>query len=89
MRRVLIVDDDWRILQLLGDSLKQNYAVETAMNAGEAWLSYSSYLDYPIPKRASASRTSTKSRRGMKKSSRRLVHATTISIAAAPRTGSN
>lgn len=36
MSRVLIVDDDWRILQLLGDSLKQDYAVETVMNAGEA-----------------------------------------------------
>jgi DNA-binding NtrC family response regulator len=36
MSRVLIVDDDWRILQLLGDGLKQDYAVETAMNAGEA-----------------------------------------------------
>jgi DNA-binding NtrC family response regulator len=36
MSRILIVDDDRRILQLLGDSLKQDYAVETAMNAGEA-----------------------------------------------------
>lgn len=36
MARILIVDDDSRILQLLGDCFKHGYTVETAMNAGEA-----------------------------------------------------
>src|SRR5262252_608751 len=36
LRRILIVDDDPRILQLLGDALKQNYTIETATNGGEA-----------------------------------------------------
>ena len=36
MRRILIVDDDRRILQLLGDCFKHAYTVETAMNGGEA-----------------------------------------------------
>ena len=36
MSRVLIVDDDWRILQLLGDAFKQHYTVDTATTAGEA-----------------------------------------------------
>lgn len=35
-RRILIVDDDPRILQLLGDGLKQSYTIETAMSGGEA-----------------------------------------------------
>jgi DNA-binding response OmpR family regulator len=36
MGRILIVDDDRRILQLLGDCFKHAYTVETAMNGGEA-----------------------------------------------------
>ena len=36
MGRILIVDDDRRILQLLGDCFKDAYTVETAMNGGEA-----------------------------------------------------
>jgi DNA-binding NtrC family response regulator len=36
LRRILIVDDDRRILQLLGDCFKHAYTVETAMNGGEA-----------------------------------------------------
>jgi DNA-binding NtrC family response regulator len=36
MGRILIVDDERRILQLLGDCFKQDYTVETAMNGGEA-----------------------------------------------------
>ena len=36
MGRILIVDDDRRILQLLGDCFKDVYTVETAMNGGEA-----------------------------------------------------
>jgi len=36
MRRILIVDDDRRILQLLGDCFKHAYTVETATNGGEA-----------------------------------------------------
>jgi len=39
MARILIVDDDSRILQLLGDCFKHDYTVETAMNAGEALAS--------------------------------------------------
>ena len=36
MDRILIVDDDQRIVQLLGDCFKHAYVVEVAMNAGEA-----------------------------------------------------
>jgi DNA-binding NtrC family response regulator len=36
MSRILIVDDDQRIVQLLGDCFKHAYTVEVAMNAGEA-----------------------------------------------------
>jgi DNA-binding NtrC family response regulator len=36
VRRILIVDDERRILQLLSDCFKDAYTVETAMNAGEA-----------------------------------------------------
>jgi DNA-binding NtrC family response regulator len=36
MGRILIVDDERRILQLLGDCFKHDYTVETAMNGGEA-----------------------------------------------------
>ena len=36
MSRILIVDDDHRIVQLLGDCFKHSYTVEIAMNAGEA-----------------------------------------------------
>jgi DNA-binding response OmpR family regulator len=36
MNRILIVDDDQRIVQLLGDCFKHAYTVEVAMNAGEA-----------------------------------------------------
>ncbi len=32
MGRILIVDDERRILQLLGDCFKHDYTVETAMN---------------------------------------------------------
>ena len=35
-KRVLIVDDDARIVQLLTEHFKQTYTVETAMNGGEA-----------------------------------------------------
>ena len=35
-RRVLIVDDDPRIVQLLTEHFKQTYTVETAMSGGEA-----------------------------------------------------
>ena len=35
-KRVLIVDDDPRIVQLLTEHFKQTYTVETAMNGGEA-----------------------------------------------------
>jgi len=36
MSRILIVDDDQRIVQLLGDCFKHAYTVEVAMNAEEA-----------------------------------------------------
>jgi len=36
VRRILIVDVERRILQLLSDCFKHDYTVETAMNAGEA-----------------------------------------------------
>jgi len=36
LRRILIVDDDPRILELLGDGLKHDYTIETATNGGEA-----------------------------------------------------
>jgi DNA-binding NtrC family response regulator len=36
MDRILIVDDDQRIVQLLGDCFKHAYVVEVAINAGEA-----------------------------------------------------
>ena len=36
MKRVLIVDDDARIVQLLTEHFKQTYTVETAMSGGEA-----------------------------------------------------
>jgi DNA-binding NtrC family response regulator len=36
MSRILIVDDDQRIVQLLGDCFKNAYTVEVAVNAGEA-----------------------------------------------------
>ena len=36
MSRILIVDDDQRIVQLLGDWFTHAYTVEIAMNAGEA-----------------------------------------------------
>jgi DNA-binding NtrC family response regulator len=36
MDRILIVDDDQRIVQLLRDCFKHAYVVEVAMNAGEA-----------------------------------------------------
>jgi two-component system response regulator (stage 0 sporulation protein F) len=36
MSHILIVDDDQRIVQLLGDCFKHAYTVEVAMNAGEA-----------------------------------------------------
>ena len=36
MSRILIVDDDQRILQLLGDCFKHAYTVEIATNGGEA-----------------------------------------------------
>jgi DNA-binding NtrC family response regulator len=36
MSRILIVDDDRRIVQLLSDCFKHAYTVEVAMNAGEA-----------------------------------------------------
>jgi DNA-binding response OmpR family regulator len=36
MNRILIVDDDHRIAQLLGDCFKHSYTVRVAMNAGEA-----------------------------------------------------
>jgi two-component system, OmpR family, response regulator len=35
-KRVLIVDDDPRIVQLLTEHFKQTYTVETAMSGGEA-----------------------------------------------------
>jgi two-component system OmpR family response regulator len=35
-KRVLIVDDDPRIVQLLTEHFKQSYTVETAMSGGEA-----------------------------------------------------
>jgi DNA-binding response OmpR family regulator len=35
-KRVLIVDDDPRIVQLLTEHFKPTYTVETAMNGGEA-----------------------------------------------------
>jgi DNA-binding NtrC family response regulator len=35
-KRILIVDDDARIVQLLTDHFKQTYTVETAMSGGEA-----------------------------------------------------
>lgn len=34
--RVLIVDDDRRVVELLGDSFKDSYTVDIALNAGEA-----------------------------------------------------
>ena len=36
MGRILIVDDDRRMVQLLGDCFKDAYTVDIAMNAGEA-----------------------------------------------------
>jgi DNA-binding response OmpR family regulator len=36
MRRILIVDDDQRILQLLSEHFKHAYTVEIATDAGEA-----------------------------------------------------
>jgi two-component system response regulator (stage 0 sporulation protein F) len=36
MRRILIVDDDQRIIQLLSDCFKDRYTIDIAMDGGEA-----------------------------------------------------